>query len=154
MDNVSFVFARSVRILWITIIALSGYSQTALACSIGRNTRPIEVQRDEDARASYLSAEALLEVVALRGSRFDRPGLVRVVRTLKGQVRPGTLLKLAALEEEMCGVGNFRRGSRGLILILERLDRPLAFRGYLPSDYLHRLHRLGLRSLNAPPIQD
>ena len=104
---------------------------------------------DRWARRSYLQAEALVEVVAVEGSRPNWAGLVRVVRVLKGRIVPGQLLSLRSVDSGLCGAEDFRRGSRGLILI-DRLRGPLVFQGYLPDDYLARLDRLGLRPLNAP----
>lgn len=116
----------------------------ALACTIPPSPLPIEEQRDQWARDSYRRAEAMLEVVAIEGSRPHRPGLVRVLRVLKGRVRPGPLLSLRSVDSSLCGAGDFERGSRGLIL-LDSLRGRLVFQGYLPADYLARLDRLGLR---------
>ena len=121
-------------------------SGTALACSIPPDPRPLEVQRDERASESYRRAKAMVEVVALEGSRRRRPGMVRVVRVLMGPIRPGQVLSLHSVDPSLCGAGDFRRGSRGLIL-LDRLKGRLDFQGYLPGDYLQRLDRLGLRPL-------
>jgi hypothetical protein len=109
----------------------------------------MEVQQDEWTRDSYSRAQAMVEVVAVEGSRRSRPGVVRVVRVLKGSIRSGRLLSLRTVEPSMCGAGGFRSGSRGLIL-LDRPGGPLVFHGYLPPDYLQRLDRLGLRPLGAP----
>lgn len=129
---------------------LSAQSATALACSIPEDPRPVEVQQDEWTRDSFTRAQAMVEVVALEGSRRHRPGVVRVVRVLKGRIRPGRILSLRSVEPSLCGAGRFRSGSRGLIL-LDRLSGPLVFNGYLPPDYLKRLDRLGLRPIGAPP---
>ena len=115
-----------------------------LACSIPEDKRPIEVQRDEFARWSWSRAQALLEVEAVASSRSGRPGIVRVLRVLKGPIRPGRLLVLRSIDPALCGAGDFRRGSRGLI-VHDRLSGRPAFHGYLPADYLQRLDRLGLR---------
>lgn len=109
----------------------------------------MEVQQDEWTRESYLRSQAMVEVVAVEGSRRSRPGVVRVVRVLKGPVRSGRLLSLLTVEPSLCGAGGFRSGSRGLIL-LDRLGGRLVFQGYLPPDYLTRLDRLGLRAHDAP----
>jgi hypothetical protein len=122
---------------------------TALACSIVEDPRPVDEQLDAYARESYLHAEAMVEVVALEGSARLRPGLVRVVRVLKGNIWRGRLLRLASVDNGMCGAGDFERGSHGLIL-LDRVKGRLTFKGYLPSDFLARLDRLGLRPLAAP----
>ena len=132
------------RLASVLIAMLAVQPGAALACSIARDPRPVEVQRDERARDSYLRAEAMVEVVALEGSHRRRPGLVRVVRVLKGKMRRGRLLRLRSVEGSMCGAGDFERGSSGLIL-LDRLRGRLVFQGYLPADYLTRLDRLGLR---------
>ncbi|HYI39720.1 MAG TPA: hypothetical protein VE053_05300 [Allosphingosinicella sp.] len=129
---------------------LSAQSATAFACSFPEDPRPVEVQRDEWTCESYARALAMVDVVALEGSRRHRPGVVRVVRVLKGRIRPGRLLSLRSIEPSLCGAGGFRSGSRGLIL-LDRLSGPLVFNGYLPPDYLNRLDRLGLRPIGAPP---
>lgn len=124
-------------------------SGAALACTIPEDLRPVEVQKDEWARDTYSRAQAMVEVVALEGSRRRRPGLVRVVRVLKGRLRPGRILKLRPVDESLCGAGDFERGSHGLIL-LNRLRGRLVFQGYLPAGYLTRLDRLGLRPIDGP----
>jgi hypothetical protein len=107
------------------------------------------VQRDEFARWSWSRARAMVEVVAVESSHRRRPGVVRVVRVLKGPFRPGRLLSLRSVDFALCGAGDFKRGSRGLIL-LDRLSGRLVFQGYLPPDYLQRLDRLGLRPIGGP----
>jgi hypothetical protein len=134
-------------LLFVALLAVQ--PAAGLACSIAPDPRPAEVQMDEWARASYLDAEAMVEVVAIEGSRRHKAGIMRVVRVLKGRVRPRRLLVLRSLEPSMCGAGDFERGSRGLVLI-DRLSGPLIFQGYLPGDYLTRLDRLGLRPIGAP----
>ena len=121
----------------------------ALACTPIPDPRPLEVQIDEWTRQSYLRAEAMVEVIAVQGSRPHNAGIMRVVRVLKGRIRPGRSLALRSVDDGMCGAGDFERGSRGLILI-DRLRGLLVFQGYLPSDYLTRLDRLGLRPIGAP----
>jgi hypothetical protein len=145
------IAARHLRLkLPLVALALLTFQPcSALACSIAEDSRPVEVQIDEWVRESYLTAQAMVEVVALEGSRRNRPGLVRVVRVLKGPIRRGQLLSLRSVEESMCGAGDFETGSRGLILI-ERVRHRMEFQGYLRPDYLQRLGRLGLRPLNAP----
>lgn len=122
----------------------------ALACSIPEDKRPIEVRRDEFARWTWSRSRALLEVEAVASSRSRRPGIVRVLRVLEGPLRPGRLLVLRSIDPSLCGAGDFRRGSRGLIF-LDRLDARPAFHGYLPADYLQRLDRLGLRPIGGSP---
>lgn len=122
---------------------------SALACSPPPDARPVEVRRDEGARLSYTHSEAMVEVVAVQGSQFPRPGIVRVVRVLRGPVRRGRLLTLRSMPTSACGAGEFQRGSRGLILI-DRVSGPLFFQGYLTPDFLRRLDRLGLRPIEAP----
>jgi hypothetical protein len=124
-------------------------ADSALGCSLAEDPRPIEEQRDSWTHDSYVRAKAMVEVVAVESSSRRRPGLVRVVRTLKGRVRPGRLLRLHSVEASMCGAGEFERGSSGLIL-LDRLDGRLVFQGYLDRGYLNRLDRLGLRPLSLP----
>jgi hypothetical protein len=125
-------------------LLLAARPGAALACSIPPSPLPVEEQRDQWARESYSRAEAMVEVVALESSRAHRPGLVRVLRVLKGRVRPGRLLSLRSIDFSLCGAGDFERGSRGLIL-LDSLRGRLVFQGYLRADYLARLDRLGLR---------
>lgn len=138
------------KLVRLVVALLAVPSGAALACSIPEDKRPIEVQRDEHARWSYSRAQAMVEVEAVASSRRRRPGLVRVVRVLKGPIRPGRLLTLRSIDFSLCGAGDFKRGSRGLIL-LDRLSAPLVFQGYLPADYLQRLDRLGLRPIGTPP---
>jgi hypothetical protein len=130
-------------------LLLAAQPGAALACSIPYDPRPMEVQIDEWAVQSYSNARAMVEVVALRGSSRRRPGLVRVIRVLKGPIRPGRILSLHSVEASLCGAGQFRSRSRGLVL-LDGLSGRLVFKGYLPSDYLTRLDRLGLRPLDSP----
>ncbi|HET9638232.1 MAG TPA: hypothetical protein VFP12_03410 [Allosphingosinicella sp.] len=122
-------------------------SAASLACSPVYDPRPMEVQQDEWTRESYSKAQAMAEVVALQGSRRHGWGLVRVVRVLKGPIRPGRIFRLRTLDSGLCGAGHFRRGSRGLTLI-DRIRGENVFHGYLPADYLTRLDRLGLRPLS------
>jgi hypothetical protein len=91
----------------------------------------------------------MVEVVAIQGSRFPEPGVVRVLRVLRGPLRPGQRLTLRTAPTSACGAGELQRGSRGLILI-DRLRGPLFFQGYLTVDFLQRLDRLGLRPIRAP----
>lgn len=130
---------------------LTVHSGAALACTIPEDPRPMEVQLDQRARDSYSRAQAMVEVVAVEGSSRRRPGVVRVVRVLKGRVPQGQILKLRSIDQSLCGAGDFQRGSRGLIL-LDRLRGRLIFQGYLRPDYLKRLDRLGLRPLGAPAL--
>ena len=131
---------------------LAAQPGAALACSIAPDPRPVEVQRDAFARNTWIHSEALVEAVAVRGSRLDRPGIVRVVRVLKGPIRRGQILSLRSMSTSACGAGDFQRGERGLTLI-GRVRGPLYFRGWLPSDYLQRLDRLGLRPIGAPAVR-
>jgi hypothetical protein len=130
----------------ITLLAflLAVQPGAALACTIPPSPLSHEEQLDLWARESYSRAQAMVEVVAMESSRPHRRGMVRVLRALKGRVRPGQLLSLRSVDLSLCGAGDFERGSRGLIL-LDRLRGPLVFQGYLPPDYLARLDRLGLR---------
>jgi hypothetical protein len=121
----------------------------ALACSVPFDPRPTEVQQDEWARESYSKARILAEVAAVQGSRRRGWGLVRVVRVLKGPVRPGRIFRLRAVDNGLCGAGHFRRGSSGLTLI-DRVSGDNDFNGYLSPDYLPRLVRLGLRPPDPP----
>lgn len=132
---------RAIPLLAFLLAAQPG---AALACTIPPSPLPMEEQLDLWARESYSSAEAMVEVVALESSRAHRRGLVRVVRALKGRVRPGLVLSLRTIDFSLCGAGDFERGSRGLIL-LDSLRGRLVFQGYLRADYLARLDRLGLR---------
>lgn len=132
---------KAIPLLVLLLTALPG---GAAACSIFPSPLPVEEQRDQGARETYQRAAAMIEVVAIEGSRPNRPGLVRVLRVLKGRVRPGRLLSLRSVDFSLCGAGDFERGSRGLIL-LDSLRGRLVFQGYLPADYLARLDRLGLR---------
>lgn len=131
-------------------VLLAVQSGAAPACTVPEDRRPLEVQRDDYARWSFSRAKALLEVEAVASSRRNRPGIVRVLRVLEGPIRPGRLLVLRSVDSSLCGAGDFRRGSRGLIF-LDRLTGRPAFHGYLPADYLQRLDRLGLRPSGAPP---
>ncbi|HEV7659383.1 MAG TPA: hypothetical protein VGO55_06010 [Allosphingosinicella sp.] len=131
---------KAIPLLTLLLAAQPG---AALACTIVPSPLPVEEQNDQWARESYSRAEAMVEVVALESSGPHRRGLVRVLRVLKGRIRPGSVLSLRVVESSMCGAGDFERGSRGLIL-LDRLRGPLVFQGYLPAGYLARLDRLGL----------
>lgn len=131
---------------------LAVQSGASLACTIPEDKRPVEVQRDEFARWSWSRAKALLEVEAVASSRSNRPGVVRVLRVLKGPIRPGRLLSLRPVDPSLCGAGDFKRGSSGLIFLDGLSERP-AFHGYLPADYLQRLDRLGLRPIGGTKLR-
>ena len=146
------VHPAPVRLAPLIAALLAVQSGAAVACSIDYDPRPVEEQLDDWARSRYLRAEAMVEVVAIEGSRRHSPGLVRVVRVLKGPVPRGRVLALRAVDPSLCGAGHFKRGSRGLILIDNLRGRPV-FHGYLPPDYLQRLDRLGLRPLDGRPAQ-
>jgi hypothetical protein len=128
----------------ILAVLLAAQPAAGLACTIPESPLPYEERMDEWTRDTHARAEAMIEVVAIEGSRPRRPGLVRVLRVLKGRIRPGRLLSLRSIDFSLCGAGDFERGSRGLIL-LDSLRGRLVFQGYLPADYLARLDRLGLR---------
>lgn len=132
------------RVISLLAFLLAVQPGAALACTIPPSPLPVEEQRDQSARETYSRAAAMIEVVAVEGSRPRRPGLVRVLRVLKGRVRPGQMLSLRSVDFSLCGAGDFARGSRGLIL-LDSLRGRLVFQGYLSADYLARLDRLGLR---------
>jgi hypothetical protein len=123
----------------------------AVACSIPYDPRPLEAQMDDWARFEYPRAEAMVEVIALKGSVGHRPGKVRIVRVFKGNIRPGRVLRLHAVEASLCGAGGFAAGSRGLTLI-NRLGGRMDFLGWRPDDYLRRLDRLGLRPIATPVL--
>lgn len=137
------------RFAAIIVALLTVLPGAARACSIPEDPKPIEEQQNSFVHDSYLRAKAMVEVVALQGSRRHRSGLVRVVRVLKGPIRRGQIFRLRSIEESMCGAGDFKRGSRGLILLYQLSGR-LIFHGYLEEDYLRRLDRLGLRPLRSP----
>ena len=137
------------RVASLIAAVLAMHSAALLACSPMPDERPADVQRDEWTRTSYSKAQVMAEVVAVQGSRRHRPGLVRVVRVLKGPIRPGRIFRLRGVDSGLCGAGHFRRGSRGLTLI-ERLGGENFFQGYLDPGYLARLDRLGLRQIGTP----
>jgi hypothetical protein len=131
---------------------LAAQPGAAFACSIVPDPRGVEVQLDEIARDRYTRAEAMVEAIALKGSRRHHPGLVRVVRVLKGEaIRPGQKLRLRTIESSLCGAGDFERGARGLLLI-GRLGGRLVFQGWVNRDTLQRLDRLGLSPIDAPAL--
>lgn len=136
----------------IAVALFAGLPGAALACSVEEDDRPVEVQHDEWARESYSRANAMVEVVAVTGSRPNRPGVVRVLRNLKGSIKSGSHLILHSVDDGACGAGDFKRGSRGLIL-LDRESGKLQFQGFLRDDYLSRLDRLGLRPLDKQPVR-
>ena len=137
------------KIFMLVAALLAAQPGAALGCSIPFDPRPAEVQQDERARWSYARSEAIAEAVAIQSSRRREPGIVRVLRVIKGPYRPGRLLVLDTVDPSLCGAGSLRRGERGLIRI-DRLNGRLVFGGWLPSDYLQRLDRLGLRPLGSP----
>ena len=140
------------KIAPLLLALLAAQPGAAFACSIAPDPRPIEVQRDAFARNTWTHSEAVVEAVAVRGSRLDSPGIVRVVRVLKGPIRRGQILTLRSLSTAACGAGDFQRGARGLTLI-GRVRGPHIFRGWLPADYLQRLDRLGLRPIGTPAVR-
>jgi hypothetical protein len=124
--------------------ALTVLPQPARSCTMtARIPPPTQAQIDAWTRQLYASAEAVVEVVAVAGSSFDRTGRMRVVRVYKGGIVPGALIDIRPIPASMCGAGDFATGSRGLIMI-SRLSEPLIFHGYLSAGDVAMLRRSGL----------
>ncbi len=143
--------------LFIAAAAMLTASEPALGCfftpvvEIGDRPRS-EAERAEAARLAYdrqalarlEAADALVEVVALTPVSEFRAGSVRVLRSYKGDIAPGTELSFRATPETDCGGGTrFDAGSRGLILIDDRSADPLYFHGYLSIHDFALFHRAG-----------
>ena len=124
--------------------ALTILPQPAHSCTMtARIPPPTQAQIDEWTRQLYARAEAVLDVVAVEGSHFDRAGRMRVVRVYKGNIAPGALIEIRPLPDSMCGVNDFATGSSGLIMI-GRLSPPLIFQGYVSDGEVAMLRRSGL----------
>ena len=127
--------------------ALMALPQPARACTMtARIPPPSQAQIDEWTRQLYARSEAVVEVVAVEGSRFDRAGRMRVVRVYKGTLAPGALIDIRPLPDSMCGVNDFATGSTGLVMIsrLAPPPAPFIFQGYVAEDGIAMLRRSGL----------
>lgn len=120
----------------------------ALACSLAPNSRPpTRAQVDRGLRIGFQRSEAVVEVMTVRGSQQGQPGLMRVLRVYKGNVRVGAVHPLHAVPGSMCGSGDFRTGLRGVMMI-GRMNAPISYGGFLSSDEMSRLRHLGLIRAN------
>jgi hypothetical protein len=120
----------------------------ALACSLAPNNRPpSQAQLDRGLRIGFQRAEAVAEVMTVRGSQLGQPGLMRILRVYKGNIRVGAVYPLHAVPESMCGSGDFRPGLRGVMMI-GRIDAPISYSGFLIPDEMSRLRRFGLIRVN------
>jgi hypothetical protein len=127
--------------------ALAVLPQPVRACTMtARIPPPSQAQIDEWTRQLYARAEAVVDVVAVEGSHFDRAGRMRVVRVYKGNIAPGALIEIRPLPDSMCGVNDFATGSSGLIMIsrLAPSPAPFIFQGYVAEDEIAMLRRSGL----------
>jgi hypothetical protein len=131
--------------------ALTALPQPARSCTMtARIPPPSQAQIDEWTRQLYARSEAVIEVVAVEGSHFDRAGRMRVVRVYKGNFAAGALIDIRPLPDSMCGVNDFATGSSGLIMTsrLSAPPAPFIFRGYVPDGEVAMLRRSGL----LPPV--
>jgi hypothetical protein len=127
--------------------ALAILPQPARACTMtARVPPPTQADIEEGTRQVYARSEAVVDVVAVEGSRFDRTGRMRVVRVYKGNLAPGALIDIRPLPDSMCGVNDFATGSSGLVMIsrLAPPPAPFIFQGYIPADQVAMLRRSGL----------
>ena len=131
--------------------ALALMAQPAHSCTMtARIPPPSQAQIDEWTGELYARSEAVVEVVAVEGSRFDRTGRMRVVRAYKGNLAPGALIDIRPLPDSMCGVNDFVTGSSGLVMIsrLAPPPAPFIFRGYVSEGEVAMLRRRGM----LPPV--
>jgi hypothetical protein len=127
--------------------ALTILSQPASACTMtARVPPPSQAQIDEWTRQLYARSQAVVDVVAVEGSHFDRAGRMRVVRVYKGNIAPGALIDIRPLPDSMCGVNDFETGSSGLVMVsrLAPPPAPFIFQGYVSEDEVAMLRRGGL----------
>ena len=118
------------------------------ACSRAPNSRPpTQAQLDRGLRVGFQRAEAVAEVMTVRGSQQGQPGLMRVLHVYKGNVRVGAIYPLHAVPGSMCGSGDFRPGLRGVMMI-GRMNAPIFYSGFLSPDEMSRLRRFGLIRVN------
>jgi hypothetical protein len=116
----------------------------ALACTlVGESAVPAE--RDRRLRAGWQRAVAVVEAVVEIGSdrQAGRPGVMRVLRVHKGNVRVGALLPVFASHPAMCGTGDFPAGRRG-VLMIGSLRARITFYGFESPGRVVRLRQLGL----------
>jgi len=115
----------------------------ALACSPLPPTRPPTAREiEQQALQGWHHNVALVEIVVIADSRYDRAGTARVVRVYKGPVRVGQEYRMRGLPGSACGSGDMRRGMRGLIYV--GAQPPQWFPGFVSEDALRILRRHGL----------
>jgi hypothetical protein len=115
------------------------------ACTLVGDGGLTRGQQDEDLRTQFQRSPVVVEVVAMVRShwRSRRPGLVRVERVYKGNLRVGTRLPIFAMPPAMCGSGDIHFAQRG-VLMLGSLGYRLQFYGFVSTGRLARLRQLGL----------
>ena len=115
----------------------------ASACSPIPNYRsPTPAEIEQSVRDSVRNARAVVEVVAETASVYPRRGSMRVLRSYKGNYRPGERLAVASLLGPACGHGDFPRGARGIMLIHGRSGH--VWQGFLAPEHVAMLRREGL----------
>jgi hypothetical protein len=129
------------RILTIAMLIAVVQAQPASACLPPPNlpkTAEETAAEAEKNRQDLLdwgrNSEAIVHIRAISSSGHGESSVVvKVLKTLRGKIPRGTILRLKTIDTGMCGWGDVKRGQRGII-ILDK-GRPRYFKGFL-DDYL------------------
>jgi hypothetical protein len=135
-------YAQSMsRLLTIAMLIAVVQAQPASACAPPLNLPKTAEETAAEAkkhRQDLLdwgrNSEAIVHIRAISSSGYgESSAVIKVLKTLRGKIRRGTILHLKTIDTGMCGWGDLKRGQRGII-ILDK-ERPRYFKGFL-DDYL------------------
>ena len=138
---------RAFALIGLLAMAAATLPGAALACRLRPLPPPVERVRAA-ALQRYAGAAVLVEAEAVAAADEDGLTTMRVLRTYKGEVRPGAIISVMAPATITCGCdgcsqGPPDRGERGLML-LDRTDRLPDFSGFLSGADVALYRQLGL----------
>ena len=122
----------------------------ALGCSIPPPPPMTEEEKAAEAeryRQEFLdrgrNAEAIVRVKALSSSGYgESTAVVKVLKTFRGKIRRGTVLRLKTVDSAMCGWGDLKRGEHGVIVLDEKKAR--YFKGFLWEKDIQEYRKEGI----------
>lgn len=131
-------------------VSLLVFASPTLACSIPPPPPMTDQEKAAEAekyRQAFLdrgrNAEAFVRVKALSSSGYgEGTALVKVLKTLHGKTRCGTIIRLKTIDSGMCGWGHLKRGEHGVI-ILDKA-RPRYFKGFLEDEEVREYRKAGI----------